>query len=101
MHDSINSKMTIIALSLWSIATVYSSSVIADVWRDYEPLVPALEVEVVQEERQLWERNWVARIFNGYYIAAWNRRERWQRTRPEYYMTPFLTKEKTEKNYDY
>ena len=89
-------KMTIIPFSLWSIATVYSSTVIADVWKDYRPLAPALEVEVVQEERQKRERDWVARIFNKYYITAWTRRERVKASRPEFFLTPFITRYREE-----
>ena len=81
------SKMTIIAFSLWSIATVYSSTVIADVWKDYNPPLPEPKVEVVDETP-----DWVASIFNSYFISAWTRTERVKVSRPEFFLTPFITR---------
>lgn len=85
------SRLVLIALPLWSIATVYSSTVIADVWKDYNPLPPEPKVEVVDETP-----DWVASIFNSYYISAWTRTERVKASRPEFFLTPFITKYREE-----
>lgn len=80
-------ELAIIAMSLWSMATVYSSTVIADVWRDYNPLPPEPKVEVVDETP-----DWVASIFNSYYISTWTMKERAKVSRPEFFLTPFITR---------
>lgn len=84
-------KMAIIAFSLWSIATVYSSTVIADVWQDYRPLVPALEVEVIEEDKKK-EDEWIAVLFNKYYADAWDQLELRRTSRPSFFLTPFITR---------
>ena len=101
------SRLTFIGFCLFCIATIYATETIGEsiqryrMWEDYERSREQIErmmpeAKTAQKKRREREKEWIASLFNKYYIADWKHRERFRVSRPEFFLTPFITRYREE-----
>lgn len=96
------SRLTFIGFCLFCIATIYATETIGESVQQYRMR------EDIERSREQLERmmpqvgvvddspDWIASIFNSYFISDWTRAERVKASRPEFFLTPFITRYREE-----